>query len=107
MEEMSFEVESEVLEVESRGWGLVIARDGREQLIPEDDVMVEEARQPLAAIFLFGGVIFSITAAIVLTRGFPSRAERWGVRVRSSYRSRRDKTLRQLADRVEQAKKEQ
>lgn len=50
----SLDVGSRVMEVEQKDWGWVFTRKDRGQMIPEGDVVVEEVRQPLAAIFLFG-----------------------------------------------------
>jgi len=68
--------------------------------------VVEEARQPLAAVFLFGGVLFSVLGAIRLTRAYPSRAERWAVHIRRAYRRQRDDLLRHVAERIEEAKED-
>jgi len=102
----SLDVGSHVMEVEQRDWGWVFARKDRGQRIPEGDVVVEEVRQPLAAIFLFGGVLFSVLGALRLTRVYPSRAERWAVRIRRAYRRQRDELLRHIAKRVEEAKED-
>jgi len=84
----------------------VFTRKDRGQMIPEGDVVVEEVRQPLAAIFLFGGVAFSVLSALGLTMLYPSLAERWAVHVRRAYRRRRDELLRHIAKRVEEAKED-
>ena len=64
------------MEVEQKDWGWVFTRKDRGQMTPEGDVVVEEVRQPLAAIFLFGGVLFSVPGALGLTMVYPSLAER-------------------------------
>ena len=102
----SLDVGSRVMEVEQKDWGWVFTRKDRGQMIPEGDVVVEEVRQPLAAIFLFGGVLFSVLGALGLTMVYPSLAERWAVHIRRAYRRQRDELLRHIAERIEEAKED-